>query len=132
MELNFIEKQIIDFAKFLENKGIEIMPELRDVELIKEYSEQQNLYEKCGDADVDSGILMVADPCYFADGQKNKDLGEAYISSEKYSKQLNHDKGHAGLGVMITGFGGDGEYPVYRQTDEKGRTTAIIVDGIYF
>lgn len=84
---------------------------------------------------VDAGLVMVGDPCYHVGSKKPpKDFcgNWADFCQQKLQDldvvQLNHDRGHAGLAVVIGGFGGDGCYPVYVERDKDGRTARMIVD----
>ncbi|SCW95361.1 DUF4241 domain-containing protein [Ancylobacter rudongensis] len=42
--------------------------------------------------------------------------------------QFNHDLGHAGMGVMVSTFYGDGTYPVYVEYGEGGRPRRVLID----
>lgn len=94
---------------------------------------------KIGVVGVDSGQLVVCDPCYINHNGEGKELNdydrllkirgvEDIISMEKF-KQLKYDKGHDGLGVVFDTYAGDGVYPVYA-TFEDGliKKVEIIVE----
>jgi hypothetical protein len=88
---------------------------------------------------VDAGVVMIGDPCYHI-GEKNppkdfcKDWSE--FCQRKLQKdekcldavQLNHDRGRAGLAVVVGGFGGDGCYPVFVEKSKDGLVRRLIVD----
>jgi len=71
--------------------------------------------KKIGVCDVDSGQLMILDPCYL--------VGRADMTTPEYYKdifccddppvQLKHPAGHDGMGVRFDTEIGDGTYPVY-------------------
>ena len=67
--------------------------------------------QKVGVVSVDSGQIILSDTCYL-----NNHKG---ICCKKPT-QLNHIDGRPGSGVCITGFGGDGNYPVYVIKDKNG------------
>lgn len=97
--------------------------------------------EVIGSVDVDSGLLMVGDPCYFtgtswADANYNAmldDLFEDHMHSKQHVS-IPHERGHDGMGVVFGTAWGDGTYPVIAVwTDSSGgwdssRPTQIIVD----
>ena len=78
-----------------------------------------------GEVGVDSGQLVVCDPCYIG---KSKGLelndykhmlelraktGGGDLNKAKKYLQLKYDLGHNGLGVVFDSGFGDGVYPVY-------------------
>lgn len=97
-------------------------------------------WTRIGFVGVDSGQLLVCDPCYI-DGQwkKNRFQGgvnetethefsydgccKASLTKKGYG-QLNYEKGHAGVGVAFSSGDGDGVYPVYARFVE-GRIAEI-------
>lgn len=98
---------------------------------------------------VDSGQVMVCDPCYInsqwienKNSDWDKDLkdpkkkGEfsyegcvqATLSKEQ-SGQLNYKLGHAGAGVVTSTFDGDGSYPVWAYfKDGRIRKIEVVFD----
>lgn len=93
--------------------------------------------ELAGYAAVDSGQLMVCDPCYLSQWKGN-DLSDDYLTRESdddsddvegqfsyegvvralvkapdSTVQLRFDLGHDGVGVGFSSGWGDGNYPVY-------------------
>ena len=98
--------------------------------------------EKVGVVEVDSGLIWIGDPCYltkdvptdtvpmdnwpdFVNRLDNGPLGQ-----HSPGVQFNFPKGHAGLGVTIQRFGGDGCYPVYvlRDRPGQGEVRTVIID----
>ena len=83
----------------------------------KEYAKKP-YWKKLGVVGVDSGRLMVCDPCYVGDefiktldnlhGSDSLNWSEEY----KHSYQMNYAKGHPGLGVEFSS-GGDGQFEVW-------------------
>jgi len=95
--------------------------------------------EQVGVVGVDSGQLVVMDPCYIRPDDPNaspEDLEEhrgnvsriGNMVVEDTALQLNYERGHRGLAVGISGFGGDGCYPVFVEKDETGRVRRIVVE----
>lgn len=80
--------------------------------------------EVIGHVDVDSGTLMIGDPCYFIGDEWNEDhyseFGDRMFeydtttgkSKDLPSVPLMHGLGHAGKGVVFGTTWGDGGYPV--------------------
>ena len=84
-------------------------------------------WKRVGYADVDSGQIMIGDPCYTLPRKMDEDLGLDYdelIDRWPYDKPgqttLTAKPDHAGAGiVMHTGFG-DGTYPVLIREHDYG------------
>ena len=82
-------------------------------------------WEYAGRIGVDTGMIIVGDPRYFAtpdaDEHPAKDwkafLGLLRRKQHRGIAQLHYRQGHAGLGVVVGGFGGDGVFPVYVRRD---------------
>lgn len=90
-----------------------------------------------GHVAVDSGQLMLCDPCYLNKWQDNKEWAKepadqngmypfsyngscgATVGDDQYG-QLKFDGGHAGAGVAFASGFGDGFYPVYATIIEDG------------
>lgn len=93
--------------------------------------------EEIGFVSVDSGQLMITDPCYI-NGEwqeeqfvtKRHDIkrdfnysyaGACYASGSKDGYgQLNFKLGHKGAGIAIKTFWGDGDYPVFAEKHNNG------------
>ena len=94
--------------------------------------------KKVGEVSVDAGMCWVGDPCYILHADKTpEDIGKDWSGfCDKMAegcegggvldqRQFNFNGGHAGLGVCIGGFGGDGTYPVYIKLGADGYTKEI-------
>ena len=106
---------------------------------------------------VDSGQIMVADPCYIEasfptdeltnvkfdeakshyvnlDGSeiRNEQLSLTYdgarLASMSDRFQLYYTLGHAGAAVCVDSGYGDGSYPVYGEFNDEGRCMRLIVE----
>jgi len=93
--------------------------------------------QKIGVCGVDAGLLMVGDPCYFwRNGEESaaeesiKEWPEVCDKIKELDKnsgyQLNFKMGHAGLGVIVETTYGDGVYPVFLETTEKGKRRLVV------
>ena len=88
-------------------------------------------WERIGAIPVDSGTLMISDPCYAVENV----TGHGHNSNawrefcEMMAQNKIDDEGHMAVkfGHVITGFGGDGFYPVYVKRDELGNVTELRV-----
>ena len=90
-----------------------------------------------GHIGVDSGQIMIGDPCYL-DGWDNN-TGEEWNTEGKEGQYSYHgvsattlkdNYGQIGGGLavaMTTGYG-DGQYPVYVQLDNEGRVVLAVID----
>jgi hypothetical protein len=96
-----------------------------------------------GEVGVDSGQILVCDPCYI-DSQWKKERFEgnteeppkypfSYNACSKktcnsYDGQLNFEMGHSGVGVVTSSGYGDGCYPVIADIDDRsGRVKSITI-----
>ena len=87
---------------------------------------------KIGHCGVDSGMLMVGDPCYFVGGdttihERCKDWSTAckeVFCKDEQRRDTPMDV--YGLGVAIATTHGDGCYPVYLETTKAGRRRLIV------
>jgi hypothetical protein len=86
---------------------------------------------KIGLVGVDSGQLVICDPCYIDHDGGQSELNDYEYMIDKLAKtgdgdlnksddylQLNYDIGHAGLGVLFRSGLGDGVYEVYATIGE--------------
>jgi len=72
---------------------------------------------------VDSGQLLIADPCYIG-SQKALASYDAILNARKSREsfdQLFYDLGHAGAGVVFNSGLGDGVYKVYGKFKDCGQ-----------
>lgn len=75
-------------------------------------------WTKVGVIGVDAGVVWLGDPCYIlhkdslpiALGNSWPEFVERLVSP---AVQFNYDKGHAGLGVVVSAGFGDGIYDVF-------------------
>lgn len=86
-------------------------------------------WELAGYCGVDSGQIIMVDPCYvLANEPVEKDPQMSYDELLKITDRTNYDSpnmevnfsGVGGNGTYISGFGGDGNYPVYVRKAENG------------
>jgi hypothetical protein len=111
--------------KKIKKKGVGLRPVKSD----------GGVWKKIGIVGVDSGMLMVCDPCYVEGEWESEEFvpGSKVKHSFSYNAccvktvdgrqfgQLNYKLGHAGVGVVFSSGVGDGVYPVYaRVEDVKG------------
>lgn len=105
---------------------------------------------KIGEVGVDSGQLIICDPCYIdsewkkekleftKDGFKKAKNNFSYpavcnktISLRKPIKeqgQLNYKLGHPGIAVAFPSGYGDGCYPIYGTFNDEGRCMLVEID----
>ena len=101
-------------------------------------------FKKIGVVGVDSGQILITDPCYIESEWRKKKKGESIFDKKnkgeysysgcclatggkKKSGQLNYKLGHKGVGVASSSGLGDGVYPVYAKIVD-GRVSHIIID----
>ena len=88
-------------------------------------------WERIGAIPVDSGTLMISDPCYAGENITGHSISSnAWRQFCEYkAHNKTDDENHMALkfGHLITGFGGDGYYPVYIKRDEFGNITELRV-----
>lgn len=97
------------------------------------------MIKKIGVVAVDSGLLMVGDPCYFWPRSKNAPICPAteryedwasivddLFEIEREGKQLDFVHGGAGLAVAVPTLIGDGVYPVFLETTPDGKRRLIV------
>jgi hypothetical protein len=87
---------------------------------------------KIGMVDVDSGMLMVGDPCYFI-GKDASINGRCTSWNQACKDRLCKDDHSCDTplnvyecGVAIGTTNGDGSYPVYLETTAAGRRRLIV------
>lgn len=107
---------------------------------------EQKLIGYCG---VDSGQILLTDPCYVKDFVDNEEFeptksmtttGETHpysyngacgaSLSEHGGGQLMFAMGHAGAGVCVSSGWGDGLYPVFADYSEDGRIASVTIQFI--
>jgi hypothetical protein len=102
-----------------------------------------------GHVGVDSGQLLIADPCYLS-SEKNlqdydsvmdvryghpwreSDINEITLkrhdAGEPQADKIPFNLGHEGAGVVFNSGYGDGEYPVYAYVNEDGRIVKVLIE----
>jgi hypothetical protein len=79
-------------------------------------------WKKIGVVGVDSGTLMITDPCYVeGDEWTDKDYDKYVCGMKGNSTQVPHELGHMGKAVLTTTGFGDGLYPVYQIERNYGK-----------
>jgi len=98
-----------------------------------------------GHVGVDSGQLIITDPCYINSEWWNEEIrldktGDFKPSKHPFSypaicianqvekHQINYKKGHPGLAVTFSSGYGDGFYPVYGYFNTEGRCMKVEID----
>jgi hypothetical protein len=85
-----------------------------------------------GRVTVDSGLVHLGDPLFLTPDELNENPYQNWeeISEKAFQEAKNgaylHKNRH--LGMIITDFGGDGDYPVYVEEDETGFVKRVIID----
>jgi hypothetical protein len=82
-----------------------------------------------GETGVDSGQIIISDPCYvnMADVNKTIKYSDMCVSEKRPSKQLINKFG-ATVGVTVSTTVGDGAFPVYGRFNSKGQLKQIVID----
>lgn len=85
--------------------------------------------KQVGSVFVDSGQIIIIDPCYvyeddFALGQEP--TGKPYDKVCRLTTTTNHGDFEGGFATST--LYGDGEYPVYAEVDEGGRILRLTID----
>ena len=84
---------------------------------------------KIGDVGVDSGQLMIVDPCYLSDWEGTEYLEEKVVDDSfsyngccrkggKPSKNFNYENGNPGRAVVFNSGYGDGLYEVWARLED--------------
>ena len=73
--------------------------------------------KKIGECGVDSGQILLIDPCYVYKGDDYDECCKVTLSEDK--------AGETTLGVVTSTYSGDGVYPVYASTDEHGAIMSV-------
>jgi hypothetical protein len=78
-----------------------------------------------GHIGVDSGTVLIGDPCYVLQDKPPADLLENWLTR---LGQFYFDLGHAGAGVICQTLYGDGCYPVFAELDRSGRPISVTIE----
>jgi len=95
--------------------------------------------KKIGDVGVDSGQVMITDPCYIENEWIKRKFDPHSPRTREFSYngachetvteggggQLNYRLGHAGAGVAASSGWGDGVYPIFASYNEEGRIAKL-------
>jgi len=100
-----------------------------------------NSFTRIGSFGVDSGTVMIVDPCYVLDGAGKYPLSFGHDWGEFIAMNLMDDDGNhldskelsGAMGVVSSTGYGDGVYPVYARKDENDRIVElrILFDNTY-
>jgi len=82
--------------------------------------------ELLGHVGVDSGVVMIGDPCY-GEGEKPGALMESIIAAAETATEVCTPQGDLGGIAVPTPFG-DGVFPVFAQRDSDGRIVRLTVE----
>lgn len=90
-------------------------------------------FEIIGQLYVDSGLIMLVDPCYVL--QSRGDLVEETYEDvlDAFHSGVNESPNHVepwgtGLGTVVQTMYGDGSYPVYARKNERGQIAQVFID----
>ena len=87
--------------------------------------------ERIGSVGVDSGTMMLGDPCYISDDKRlHSNKGWSKFCEEIFTKQfdsMGYTQIGRGTAVVTETGGGDGEYPVYITRSREGRVKSLTV-----
>lgn len=85
-----------------------------------------NSRELIGVVGVDSGSLLIGDPCYWID----QEVRALYMTDDFFANQhiqANYEAGHSGKGIFSATGWGDGMYEVYATFNSDGRIAKLEV-----
>ena len=79
-------------------------------------------WKRIGVVGVDSGTLMIADPCYVINDGWNDDDYKKEVCDEPYKlhQQVKYALGHVGKAVIFRSGLGDGVYEVFAKIEKVG------------
>jgi hypothetical protein len=87
---------------------------------------------KIGNIGVDSGAVLISDPCYVLrqDGQQENSpsYGDFLAAADEHRENGYFSHISFNDGVITETTYGDGVYPVYARFDRYGRITQVIID----
>ncbi len=91
-------------------------------------------WEEIGVCGVDSGLIWLGDPCYCITPDASEHPAPtwpefyAQLPEGADTHQFKYKHGHAGLGVVVRNWYGDGEYPVLVQRNADGHIVKAMID----
>ena len=88
---------------------------------------------KIGDVGVDSGTVMIVDPCLVLNNLDDDYVGptyEKFLQVADDNSQKDGSFGHISLEgcFIVETLYGDGTYAIYARKDEKGRIAQVVID----
>ena len=82
-----------------------------------------------GHCPVDSGQIMVVDPCYVLANNNTTDTKLNELYNDICEVTLSSERaGEFNLGCATSSGWGDGSYPAYVHYDDSGRVKKLVVD----
>lgn len=90
-------------------------------------------FEPIGQVYVDSGQVMLVDPCYVLGNENDyaqevyQDVLDAY-NPDYDAREVVVEPWGTGLGLVVSTLYGDGGYTVYARRDEHGCNAQILID----
>lgn len=87
--------------------------------------------KKVGSIGVDSGQVLIIDPCYVLDDEFNPNSEPTGGKYDAVCRTTLSDDGYGEVlyGVASATYGGDGHYPVYAEVDKNnGRVVRLIIE----
>jgi hypothetical protein len=113
--------------------------ERTEAETIEDVIGRNPRVKQVGNVAVDSGQIMITDPCYLGDYKANEFTGKeddpidpedfSYNTVCKITVQRNpFGQVYRKCVFVSSTLGGDGYYPVYAILDENGRPKQLIID----
>lgn len=103
---------------------------------IKKTPNEPNTVVYMGEVAVDSGQLVIIDPCYLQDWKngeyhldgKNKDKNNYHEACEASLSKKGFGQIFKGLAIASSTLYGDGSYPVFAVTNAEGNISRIVID----
>ena len=71
-------------------------------------TKKKPIIQPYGNVGVDSGQLLIIDPCYLEEFMKLY----SYDDICSIEGEMQYKKGHSGIACKLGGFGGDGYFPI--------------------
>lgn len=91
--------------------------------------------ELIGYVAVDSGQVIIVDPCYLASWKDGESTDKTSHYGQCCEETLSKKRGGevlvssvAGIGVASSTYDGDGRYPVYADKDKHGRIKSLTIE----
>jgi hypothetical protein len=84
-----------------------------------------------GNLDVDAGMVMLGDPCYWLPDDapgRTDDIRSWSRFCAMVGDARTAEPGRTGAGLVVQVPGGDGTYPVLAEIDHRGSIRRVIID----